>query len=479
MKRHVGFPLILLMVVMSGCAGLRPVQSSASGWTEPLCKAGITGCVESYAAPRDWRVHVVSNAPAAALTPDMTLADLKGPGCVLSLKSGNPTGTLSVSVDDGPAMLVRFANLFGGFLPPFTPPLAGTSATGGYSYVPISFAHHCVISVQGAEEPPVYQITYAEFPPETPIAPFSIELEGCDKGYFAEWARDFEAASKVRFVDRATEKYHGTSSKIWPHKDERLYALEGSGVITEIEMSIGAKDPDILRKVWIELYWDGSAEPAVVAPLAGFFGASSVSVPDYATPAFGKQGTRLWCRCPMPYTSGAQLRVVNRSDSKIDFSYSLTWRPGAATGSLYFHARYNESVIGNNLPLVSATVQGKGHYLGQRVAVQGAKGFHFVAANTTITADGAAMALAGNLAKDAYPGDAALTEARPDSGIVTSAGGAIGDAVPFQQSLTCGIAGPLPETAPDSVYSNVTMWYQSEPGGSPWSVPVLEEEPKK
>jgi hypothetical protein len=316
----------------------------------------------------------------------------------------------------------------------------------------------------------VYQITYADFRPDTPVAPFSIALGGGDKGYFDEWREDFENGAKVRFVDRAAEKYHTTSSQVWPHKDERLYALEGSGVITELEMSISAKDPDILRKVWIELYWDGNAEPAVVAPAALFFGAASTAAPDFSSPAFGKSGTHFWCRCPMPYTAGAQLRLVNTSDSKIDFSYELTWRPGAPQGGLYFHARYNQNAVGAALPFEAANIQGRGHLLGRRTAIQNSGQFRFAEVNATVTADGEALALAGNLARVARPGET-NAQGRPEAGGITDAAGAIADAVPFQQSLTCSITAPAADIPADTVYSCVTMWYQAEPGGAPWEVP--------
>jgi len=473
MKRHSRFLLIPLvaMILANGCAGVRPTANAADGWTGPLSAKGLSGRVETLAAPRDWRVHSVSSTPATALATEMTLVDLKGPGCVLSFKVGNPSGLLNIAVDDGPATQIRFTNVFGGFIPPFEAPLVGESSLGAYSYVPIPYKSHCVISVQEAEAAPVFEITYADFPPDTAVAPFSIALTGADKGYFGDWRRAFENSNRVRFYNRATEKYHTTSMQLWPHKDERLYALEGPGVITELEMTIDAKDPDILEKVWLEMYWDGRTEPAVVAPVSLLFGAANPSMPDYSTLVFGKSGKRYWCRCPMPYSTGAQVRIVNTSDSKVDFSYGLTWAPGPAHGDLYFHARYNQPAPGAAPSFDAATIQGRGHYVGSRIARRADGQYRFIPVNRSILTDGEAIVSAGNLAKDAHPGDTSFSQGRPLSGGVTDACGATGDVIPFQQSLSVAVTGVTSDAPADAAYSSVTMWYETEPGGKPWVVP--------
>src|SRR5688572_28536459 len=52
-----------------------------------------------------------------------------------------------------------------------------------------------------------------------------------------------------------------------------LLDINGPGMITRMWCTVGDRTTDTLRSLVLRMYWDGTSEPAVQAPLGDFFGA--------------------------------------------------------------------------------------------------------------------------------------------------------------------------------------------------------------
>ena len=51
-----------------------------------------------------------------------------------------------------------------------------------------------------------------------------------------------------------------------------LLDVTGAGIVDRMWITISDRSPQMLRSLRIEMYWDGSDEPAVSVPFGDFFG---------------------------------------------------------------------------------------------------------------------------------------------------------------------------------------------------------------
>jgi D-arabinan exo alpha-(1,3)/(1,5)-arabinofuranosidase (non-reducing end) len=150
--------------------------------------------------------------------------------------------------------------------------------------------------------------------------------------------------------------------------------LEGPGIIRAIHTTRHSQRELSARGVVLEIYFDGSEDPAVLSPLADFFGdgcngqAMNFSS-KFIEPAPGSYN----CYFPMPFRTRA--RVVLRNDLDRDLSnYSyVEWErlPGWEDDLGYFHAtfqrkRFQLSVRSSETFL---ELSGKGHLLGRQYSI--------------------------------------------------------------------------------------------------------------
>lgn len=178
--------------------------------------------------------------------------------------------------------------------------------------------------------------------------------------------------------------------------------IKGAGSIKHIWLTTRCYAPQYLRKIVIEMYWDGEENPSVRSPLGDFFGIGHaickhfVSLP--LSMVFGeKRGPKgpfaaaMNSYFPMPFSDGAIIKIINESESRIEnlfyyVDYELTDEP-LPDDVGRFHAIWNlenpcpkvvhESEIQNpapwELPGINLTgeenyvildAEGKGHYVG-------------------------------------------------------------------------------------------------------------------
>jgi hypothetical protein len=129
----------------------------------------------------------------------------------------------------------------------------------------------------------------------------------------------------------------------------------------------------ILKTLILRIYWDGAPQPAVAAPVGDFFGAGLCEVASFASRYFGTSSGGFFCKFPMPFRKSFRVELENL-DADIDTDvfcnilYQLAPLPG---GIGYFHALFNTGRNQGPDPVQIAEVQGRGHYSGCLLYMQG------------------------------------------------------------------------------------------------------------
>src|SRR5437870_3399202 len=98
------------------------------------------------------------------------------------------------------------------------------------------------------------------------------------------------------------------SEWVKPGDSITLLDFDGSGVIRRIWMTIIDRNPQALRSIRIEMYWDNSVKPAVSAPLGDFFGIGLGRKIAFQSALFSDpEGKSFNCIIPMPFKKHAKI----------------------------------------------------------------------------------------------------------------------------------------------------------------------------
>jgi hypothetical protein len=132
--------------------------------------------------------------------------------------------------------------------------------------------------------------------------------------------------------------------------------ITGAGCIKHMWITTRCYDEQYLRKLVLEAYWDGMAEPSVRVPLGDFFGVGHAtgahwwSLPLNTT--FGnRRGPKgpfspaMNCFFPMPFASAAKVQIINEAEKPIEnlfyyIDYEL-YDDGLPKDFGRFHAAWN------------------------------------------------------------------------------------------------------------------------------------------
>jgi hypothetical protein len=122
-----------------------------------------------------------------------------------------------------------------------------------------------------------------------------------------------------------------------------LADIEGAGRIEHIWMTTRCYSEKYLRKLVLEMFWDGEDNPSVRAPLGDFFGVGHATCTHYVSlplsmvfgPRRGPKGpfaAAMNSYFPMPFGTSARIQLRNESDQPIEnlfyyVDYQLTDEP--------------------------------------------------------------------------------------------------------------------------------------------------------
>jgi hypothetical protein len=139
---------------------------------------------------------------------------------------------------------------------------------------------------------------------------------------------------------------------IEPGETKVLADIEGPGQITHIWFTIASKDRFYLRKLLLEIYWDGEETPSVQTPVGDFFGLGHSQSFTYESAPFncscnedGKlgEGVAMNCWLPMPFRKSARIQIVNEQEEKVSaFYFYIDYQKHEKIDedALYLHAQY-------------------------------------------------------------------------------------------------------------------------------------------
>ncbi|SEL56126.1 Protein of unknown function [Chitinophaga rupis] len=162
----------------------------------------------------------------------------------------------------------------------------------------------------------------------------------------------------------------------WIKAGERKVMMDynGAGVINRIWMTVIERSPASLRSIYIEMYWDGAAKPAVSVPLGDFFGIGLGRRTAFQSALFSDpEGKSFNCFIPMPFKKHAKIVFVNESKQNqlLFFDVNLTKVKKHPQEIAYFHACWTSSTDGkpgDDFEILPQ-VKGRGRFLGTNLSV--------------------------------------------------------------------------------------------------------------
>ena len=161
-------------------------------------------------------------------------------------------------------------------------------------------------------------------------------------------------------------------------KGEQVTLLDatGSGIVRRMWLSgTIPRSADQMQHVRIEMYWDGSDQPAVAAPIGDFFGLGlGLSKPYHNALFSNPEGRSFNFTIPMPFKKGAKIILINESDAHALIWYDINYtKEKVDKDALYFHAyhhRVPKTTLGIDYEILP-NVLGKGRFIGSNISVIG------------------------------------------------------------------------------------------------------------
>ncbi|HEV8118585.1 MAG TPA: DUF2961 domain-containing protein [Thermoanaerobaculia bacterium] len=276
-----------------------------------------------------------------------------------------------------------------------------------------------------------------------------------------------------------------------PGETITLADLEGPGIVTHIWLTIAANEYGWPRLLRLRVYYDGSAEPSVDAPVGDFFGVGhgfersvkSLMVRDSSE---GRARNSYW---PMPFRKSCRITITNEGRRRVsNVYYHVDWEQvkELPANTAYFHARYRQELPApaDGKPYVFLDVKGRGFYAGTVLSVVQAEAGWFGEGDEHFFVDGEKTASIEGTGSEDYFNDAwgLHVEDGPYTGVPVAEGTGLGsrmtayrwhltDPVPFTKSLyfeiehkgwTFNQDGSIKSTFGERVdlMSSVSFWYQ-------------------
>ena len=307
----------------------------------------------------------------------LVLADLKGPGVIYRVWTPTPSDDVMEFLFDGelqPRVSVKFRDLFLGKHPAFPRPLVGFGVGGYYCYVPLPFAKSCVVRMR-APRVQFYQINYALYSPETPLAtynpqPTTAELEARQRAceLFSGAGSDI---SRFATPPGAKVQLSQATITLEPNATKTVFQARRAGRMVGLRFSPAEAFAGKARDLLLKITFDGE-EPAVLCPLGDFFG-YAWGRPAMQSLLVGTAGDLNYCYFPMPFDRRAVVEVVSERSTPVELKAEVLFagaRRAPDEGKFYaLWRRENPTKTGE--PFTFINTRGRGHLVGVALQSQG------------------------------------------------------------------------------------------------------------
>ncbi|MBO9595265.1 MAG: DUF2961 domain-containing protein [Niabella sp.] len=415
----------------------------------------------------------------------LVIFDQQGQGVIERIWTPTPTDdTLDFYFDGNtrPGLSVKFRDLFNGTVPPFLAPLAAHKVGGFYSYIPIPYSRSCKIVFRG-EKILFHQIQYRTYDRRYQVRSF----QKADVAGSAAWLR--KAVALWNNPDRDIRNFYTTAPAsltkaitLAPGNTGVAATLRQGGRILGIELKPAAAFSGSWKQLDLKIRWDGDAVPAVLVPVADFFGFAYGSR-SMESLLLGATGAKAYSYIPMPFDREATIELVYRGgdaalkpvDLSVTVYYSKERRNAATEGRFYAYWKNERPPAGR--PYVFLEGSGRGHYIGTLLQGQATdctnfteffEGDDYTAVDGNMTAHGTGSEDYFNGGWYAQPGGWVERLGAPLSGCLDYSlplgrtGGYrffLTDKMPFYKSILHTIEhGPVNNNRPVQ-YTSVAMYY--------------------
>jgi hypothetical protein len=146
-----------------------------------------------------------------------------------------------------------------------------------------------------------------------------------------------------------------------------LLDLPGPGIIRQLWITVASSDPHYLRRISLEMYWDGEEHPSVAVPLGDFFG-NGFEKTHYTALAMGVSSGGFYAYLPMPFRSRARIVAVNGTGQVVDafyFNANVELEMELPEPLATFHAAWNRDPRTTSPePHTVVAAEGAGHLVG-------------------------------------------------------------------------------------------------------------------
>ena len=283
---------------------------------------------------------------------DSVVFDAMGPGCLRSFWQTwiQKDQILKFYFDGEPRLrhTIPALDLYRGKHPLFPAPLVsyqrlgywGDNPRAGNCFVPIPFAKSLTISIQG--KPTFHHFIYEQYPYGTPVTTFTGKE---DREYLLQaFARQGEELQPPA----AAEVLRAATDTLSPAGRLDLLNVQKPGVVARVVIEGDASD-DFLRQTEIEMQWDESLRPDVLAPVGMFFAVGSQAGDVRSLPVkvemLPHDRLRLTSYFRMPFWHKGHIALVNRlakSTGRIAAEVHLAPHRYAENEAGYFCALYRD-----------------------------------------------------------------------------------------------------------------------------------------
>ncbi len=403
------FLFVIAMMELTGCSSrkvnkpadidlsscLRELSTVATFEKTPRGKVSMISTYDRTGGNRDW--GNLRNTDKDGL---VTIANLKGPGCVKRIWMTSVPATEWCFFFDGektPRIRTKDINLFGKTAP-FLPPLCDKVSGGAYCYMPLPYAESLRIAVKIPElkkdARPYYHINYETYSAGTIVSSFPKKLSSRENELIKK-VREVWAENKESYQQTISSCVSNKNFTVPPGKSVDVFNYSESGKLKALVFSLqnnkfhAYKRDRLLRQLRLQIFWDGNDFSSVDVPFGDFF-CNGINNRHFASMPLAHIGNNFICRFPMPFKKGAKIVIKNDGDNdcSISFAYNLLAGKNNAADINYFHSRWVQAVS-TGVPLRVLNTDGQGSFVGCYLVNRGMDGtWNILEGDETMFVDG-------------------------------------------------------------------------------------------
>ena len=164
------------------------------------------------------------------------------------------------------------------------------------------------------------------------------------------------------------------SRMIAPGERIVLGDMDGPGRVRHFWLTIPPMPPEVMRRVRLEVFYDGASEPSLSVPCLDFFGAPHGRPVAFTSSLVAAQeGRGFNCWIPMPFRRRIRLELTNESDRRFPLYYQITLTLGPVVEDIgILHAtfrRENPTELRRDF-VITDGLRGPGRFLGASIGVR-------------------------------------------------------------------------------------------------------------